>query len=87
MLAYETAHISSDYRVILLKDSAACHLLGNLFTLYAELNAHIQSHIFRANTQFSPHFNDCFLENINYNTSVVLIFASTIEDSFTVFTG
>lgn len=53
MLAYETAHISSDYRVIQ-QDSAACHLLGNMFTLYAELNTYIQSHIYRANTQFFP---------------------------------
>lgn len=38
----ETAHISSDYRAVWLKDSSACHLLGNLFTLHAEINTGVK---------------------------------------------
>lgn len=42
MLDQETAHISSDYRAVGPKDSSAGHLLANLLTLYAEINAGVK---------------------------------------------
>lgn len=73
-LEQETAGISSDYGAVQLKDRPARHLLGNLFTLYAEINAGVKGqHGKRCTAWFKSIFHS--LENSRCET-FVLIFAS-----------
>lgn len=58
-----TAHISSHYRAVQLKHSSACHLLGNLFTLYAGINIGV-THI-----HMGLHMKQFYYLNIIFSTS------------------